>query len=39
MLRAPELLQDAPVQEDVLKLEEAPEGEEVLWDYSSIGLT
>lgn len=39
MLRAPELLQDAPVDEDVLELEEAPEGEEVLWDYSSIGLT
>lgn len=39
MLRAPELLQDAPVEEDVLELEEAPEGEEVLWDYSSIGLT
>lgn len=39
MLRAPELLQDAPVEEDVLELDEAPEGEEVLWDYSSIGLT
>lgn len=39
MLRAPELLQDAPVEEDVLELEEATEGEEVLWDYSSIGLT
>jgi len=35
----PELLQDAPVDEEVLDLPEAPEGEEVVWDYASIGLT
>lgn len=35
----PELLHDAPVDEDVLELEEAKEGEEVLWDFASVGLT
>ncbi len=35
----PELLQDAPVDEDVLELEAAQEGEEVLWDFASVGLT
>jgi error-prone DNA polymerase len=39
-LRAiPELLQDAPFDEDVLELEHAPEGEEILFDYASKGLT
>ncbi|MDM7941660.1 MAG: error-prone DNA polymerase [Hydrogenophaga sp.] len=36
---APELLQDAPVDEDPLDLPEAPEGEAVVWDYASLGLT
>ena len=35
----PELLHDAPVDEDFLELQEAPEGEDVLWDYASLGLT
>jgi error-prone DNA polymerase len=35
----PELLHDAPVDEDVLELEKAKEGEEVLWDFASVGLT
>ncbi len=37
--RAPELLRDAPVDEDVLELPAAPEGEEIVWDYASTGLT
>ncbi|WP_304308319.1 error-prone DNA polymerase [Pseudacidovorax intermedius] len=37
--RAPELLQDAPVDEDYLELPKAPEGEEIVWDYRSLGLT
>ncbi|MCT9812660.1 error-prone DNA polymerase [Acidovorax sp. Be4] len=36
---APKLLEDAPVDEDLLALPEAPEGEEVLWDFASTGLT
>jgi error-prone DNA polymerase len=36
---APELLRDAPFDEDVLELESAPEGEEVVFDYASLGLT
>ncbi len=36
---APPLLQDAPVQEDALELAPAPEGEEIVWDYTSLGLT
>ncbi len=36
---APKLLEDAPVDEDLLELSEAPEGEEVLWDFASTGLT
>ena len=36
---APELLRDAPVEEDILELPAAPEGEEVLWDYVATGLT
>lgn len=35
----PELLQDAPVDEEFLELPAAREGEEVLWDYASVGLT
>ncbi len=36
---APELLRDAPFDEDILELPEAPEGEEVLFDYAALGLT
>jgi error-prone DNA polymerase len=35
----PKLLRDAPVDEDYLELPEAPEGEEVVWDYAATGLT
>lgn len=35
----PELLQDAPINEEYLELQEAPEGEEIVWDYASTGLT
>ena len=35
----PELLRDAPVEEDLLELAEAPEGEEILFDYAATGLT
>jgi len=35
----PQLLRDAPIDEDFLELEEAPEGEEVVFDYASLGLT
>ena len=35
----PKLLRDAPVNEDYLELPQAPEGEEIVWDYSSTGLT
>lgn len=35
----PELLQEAPVNEEYLELQEAPEGEEIVWDYASTGLT
>ncbi|MBB6557530.1 error-prone DNA polymerase [Acidovorax soli] len=37
--RTPELLQDTPVNEDYLELQAAPEGEEIVWDYASTGLT
>jgi error-prone DNA polymerase len=37
--RTPELLQEAPVNEDYLELHAAPEGEEIVWDYASTGLT
>ena len=36
---APLLLRDAPVDEEVLELPPAPEGEEVIFDYASLGLT
>jgi error-prone DNA polymerase len=35
----PELLKEAPVDEDTLDLPEAPEGEAIVWDYASLGLT
>ena len=35
----PELLRDAPVDEEVLELPAAPEGEEVVLDYAATGLT
>ncbi len=36
---APALLEEASIDEAQLELPEAPEGEEVLWDYASTGLT
>ena len=36
---APALLSHAPVEEDALELPEAPEGEAIVWDYASLGLT
>ncbi len=39
-LRAtPRLLRDAPVDEDILELPSAPEGEEIMFDYAATGLT
>ena len=35
----PKLLRDAPVNEDFLELPAAPEGEEIVFDYASTGLT
>nr|WP_315848384.1 error-prone DNA polymerase [uncultured Rhodoferax sp.] len=35
----PALLRDAPVEEDLLELPEAHEGEEIVFDYASLGLT
>jgi error-prone DNA polymerase len=37
--KAPLLLREAPVNEDLLELPAAPEGEEVIWDYAALGLT
>jgi error-prone DNA polymerase len=37
--RAPPLLREAPVQEDLLELPAASEGEEVVFDYAALGLT
>ncbi|MGY4829174.1 error-prone DNA polymerase [Sphaerotilaceae bacterium SBD11-9] len=37
--RPPALLRDAGVDEEILELPSAPEGEEVVWDYASLGLT
>ncbi|RZI59606.1 MAG: error-prone DNA polymerase [Rubrivivax sp.] len=37
--RAPALLRAAPVDEPVLDLAPAAEGEEVIWDYRALGLT
>ena len=36
---APELLKGVPTDEEVLLLQPAPEGEEVIFDYASLGLT
>jgi error-prone DNA polymerase len=33
------LLRDAPVDEDLLELPEAPEGQEIVFDYAALGLT
>ena len=35
----PALLKEAPIEEDTLDLPEAPEGEAIVWDYASLGLT
>ncbi len=35
----PKLLRDAPVNEDTLELPQAPEGEEVVWDFAATGLS
>jgi error-prone DNA polymerase len=35
----PVLLREAPVEEATLALPEAPEGEAIVWDYTSLGLT
>ena len=37
--RPPLLLREAPVDEDFLELEPASEGEEIVFDYSAVGLT
>ncbi len=37
--RAPQLLREAPVNETPLQLPQAPEGEEIVFDYASLGLT
>jgi error-prone DNA polymerase len=37
--RSPQLLQDAPVNEPTLQLPQASEGEEIVFDYASLGLT
>ncbi len=37
--KPPELLRQAPVDEPVLELQAAAEGEEVVWDYRTLGLT
>jgi len=37
--RPPALLRDAAVDEELLELPAAPEGEEVVWDYAALGLT
>ncbi|CAN5281026.1 error-prone DNA polymerase [soil metagenome] len=37
--RPPKLLRQAPVDEAVLELAPAAEGEEVIWDYRTLGLT
>ncbi|RYX89956.1 MAG: DNA polymerase III subunit alpha [Comamonadaceae bacterium] len=37
--RAPPLLRDAPVHEDLLHLPQAPEGEDIVFDYDATGFT
>jgi error-prone DNA polymerase len=36
---APLLLREAPIDEDVLELPPAPEGEEIVFDYAALGLS
>jgi error-prone DNA polymerase len=38
-VRPPALLQSAPLNEETLALPQAPEGEEIVFDYASLGLT
>nr|WP_315233086.1 error-prone DNA polymerase [uncultured Albidiferax sp.] len=35
----PALLRDAPVHEQALALEQAPEAEEIVWDYAALGMS
>jgi error-prone DNA polymerase len=37
--KTPELLRDAPINEEALELQASPEGEEIVFDYASLGLT
>jgi error-prone DNA polymerase len=37
--RAPELLRDAPVNEELLHLPHAPEGDDIVFDYAATGFT
>jgi len=37
--KAPQLLREASFDEDLVELSQAPEGEEILFDYASTGLT
>lgn len=37
--RPPALLRKAPVEEESLELESAPEGEEIVWDYAAVGFS
>ncbi len=37
--KSPELLRDAPVNEEPLELQASHEGEEIVFDYASLGLT
>ncbi|MDP3618222.1 MAG: error-prone DNA polymerase, partial [Ramlibacter sp.] len=37
--RSPELLRDAPINEEPLELQASAEGEEIVFDYASLGLT
>ncbi|WKB55828.1 error-prone DNA polymerase [Eleftheria terrae] len=39
LLAVPRLLEDAPFEEDVLELPAAAEGEEIVFDYASLGLS
>ncbi|RYF60546.1 MAG: error-prone DNA polymerase [Comamonadaceae bacterium] len=36
---SPELLREAPIEEELLELPQAPEGEEIVFDYAAMGLT
>ncbi len=37
--KSPELLRDAPINEEPLELQASAEGEEIVFDYASLGLT